>query len=152
MSQLSRHRHNTGRFDLPLPTDWEVTHEVPDCALVCASRRPRGQLPPHIVVTIDGRDDSEPADEWAERFRGDLVAGLRLRVIDVEQTRVGELAAYRTLSHYVHPGFGGLCLEHWVIPDRGSCCTISCLAESLEYDSLADVFRQVATGLRVGSP
>lgn len=149
MNLLSLHRHDAGGFDLPLPLDWEVSHDIPDCAVVCAARRSSPQVPPHIAVTVMERDEAEPVGDWAARCRGELVEALGLRVIDVEHTQIAELPAYRTLFHHVHPRFGGVCLEQWAVPARDRCYVISCLAGALDYESVADVFQQVATGLRV---
>jgi len=117
--------------------------------VVCAARRPRGALPPHIAVTRHERDDAEPVDAWVERWRQDLVETMGLRVIDVEASHVGDLPAQRTLFHHAHPRFGGLCLEQWAVAARDHCYVISCVAGALDYEGVSDVFREVATGLRV---
>lgn len=143
------YRQDAAGFDLPLPPSWETSRDVPDCALACAGPSASGELPPHIVISVEPRGDAEPVGEWVERLRGALVEAPGLRVIDVEDDPVGELPTYRTLCHYVHPRFGGVCLEQWAVSANGTGYVLSCSVGALEYDALADVFHHVASGLRV---
>lgn len=150
------YRHDEARLNITLPTGWDVDQQVPDCSLVCAEPPPAGGRPtyppPSIVVTIDELPDHEPFGDWLQRFRTSLLETYnRLRVIDVEDTRLGDAPAYRTLSHYLHR-VGGVCTDQWCIPAPGRVYVITCSSGVLQYDYFADTFQRVAAGFRLAVP
>jgi len=148
------YRHDDAGFAVSLPTGWPVDDEVDGCALVCVEPPPAGThpayLPPSIVVTIDALHDDEPFDRWLSRFRVSLAEIYnKLRLVDLEDTALGDLPAYRTLSHYLHGVVGGVCTEQWCIPAPGLVYVITCAAGTLQYDDFADTFQDVAAGFRL---
>ncbi|MDQ3485073.1 MAG: hypothetical protein M3445_06635 [Actinomycetota bacterium] len=148
------HRDDEHGFAVSLPTDWPVDEEVDGCVLVCVEPPPAGTaptyLPPSIVVTIDELPDDEPFNSWLSRFRVSLAESYdKLRLIDLEDTSLGDAPAYRTLFHYLHGVVGGVCTDQWCIPAPGRVYVVTCSSGALEYDDFADTFRGVAGGFRL---
>lgn len=148
MSEEFRTYHARAGFTLPVPVDWETTEEVEGCALVAAppTGDPQGFLP-NVVVTVEQLTDLE--ETWVRQSRealGDQL--MQLRIIDTEETQVGGMRAWRTLSHYMHPR-GGVNLEQWAAAWRGWGYVVSCSMSSLDYDDLADTMTSIAEGLRL---
>lgn len=151
------HGHDEAGFELALPSGWPVDREVDGCALACTEPPPAGSpptyLPPSIVVTVDELARDEPFHGWVERFRASLLQTYnQLRLIDMEETTLGDVTAHRTLSHYQHSVAGGVCTDQWCIPALGRAYVITCSSGALEYDEFADTFQRVAAGFRLVAP
>jgi len=150
------YRHDDAGFAVSLPTGWPVDGEVDGCALVCVeppSGTPPAYLPPSIVVTVDELPDDEPFDRWLSRFRVSLAEIYNeVRLVDLEDTLLGDVPAYRTLSHYLHAVVGGVCTDQWCIPALGRVYVVTCSSGALEYDDFADTFQDVAAGFRLTTP
>ena len=148
------YRHGEHRFELALPKGWPVDDEAAGCALVCTEPPPVGgpptYLPPSIVVALDEMAGGEPISTWLQWFRASLAQTYHtLRLIDLEDTVLGGVAASRSLSHYVHGVVGGVCTEQWCIPAPGGVYAVTCSSGALEYDKFADTFQRVAAGFRL---
>lgn len=150
--QFRDYHHEQAGFSLPLHELWQVTEQVPDCALVAAE--PDGD-PQHfsatVVVTLEQLDSGESLQAWVARSRQALQGRElnRLRVLDSEQTEIDGRPAHRLLSHYLHPGYGGVVLEQWQLAHGQWGYVVSCSTGALDYDELADFMAYTAQGLRI---
>lgn len=137
-----------------MPATWEVTEQVPDCALVAAepSSNPE-QLAANVVVTLE-EIGGQPLEQWVARSRDRLLDGTldRLWILDSATTEIDGRPAQRTLSHYLHETHGGLNLEQWQLADQRRGYVISCSTAALDYDALADTTVRIAEGLRIEAP
>jgi hypothetical protein len=146
---LEIYRHSVAGFEIPLPPEWERTEEQEGCALVAVEPpREEPHLRASVVVTIEAPGEERPFEEWTDGALTAVRESLnRLRVIDDELVEIGGRPARRLLSHYVHRKFGGVCLEQWLLAERGLGYTISCSSAALEYDDLRDLMSSIAEGL-----
>lgn len=149
--ELEAYRHPSAGFELSLPSGWERSENTHGAAVVSVEP-PRDD--PHFranaVVTVEEVAAEAELVEWADRSLEALRESLnRLRVIDLDLTEVGGLPARRALSHYLHGGFGGVCLEQWSVLHDGRGYVVSCSTAALEYDDLWALTNEVAEGLRV---
>jgi hypothetical protein len=148
---LEPYRHPVLPFRLSLPAGWERTEGLAGSALVAVEpEREDAHFRANAVVTVEALEADTPLDGWVQRSLDALEESLnRLRVIDLEPTEIGGVAAHRTLAHYVHRQFGGVLLEQWGIVAGGYGLVLSCSGGALEYDDLADLNHLLAAGLRL---
>ena len=143
--------HTVDGVTLPVPEGWEVSEDVPDTVLAAVEPRREGRFAANTVVTLDVLGD-ETLVGWAQRQVAMLTERVpRLRVLDLEDVALDGWAARRVLAHYPLRGHGGVTLEQWLVPDGQRGVVLSCSAAALEYDRLADLFVEVAAGLRVST-
>ncbi len=137
-----------------MPTGWETERDVAGALLSCTQPPPTGDrptyLPPSILVTFDKLPDGTTFDSWLQDYRQSLVEFYdRLRLIDTEEIALGDVAAFRTLSHYLHQVVGGVCTDQWCIEGQRRVYVITCSSGALQYDDFADTFARVASGFSV---
>ena len=148
--ELEVYRHSVVGFEIPLPTGWKLSEEQDGCALVAVEPpREEPHLRASVVVTIEAPAVEQTFDEWTERSVTALQDSLnRLRIIDDEPVEIAGAPARRVLSHYVHPQFGGVNLEQWLLAHGGLGYTISCSSAALEYDDVHEVMSAIAEGVK----
>jgi len=143
-------QHTVGDISLSVPQDWMVSENVTDTVIAAAAPHRDGHFTANVVVTVDEIFAGETLVGWAQRTVAALTQQvLRLRVLDLEDTEIDRRPARRVLSHYPLPGHGGVSLEQWLLSDGPRGVILSCSTAALEYDDRADLFAEVAAGLRV---
>lgn len=148
--EFRTYRHKQAGFALPVPATWEVTEDVPECALV-AAEPPDGQqeFRANIVVTVEDLAGESP-ETWVQRSRDALTdVQAKLLILDTEETEIGGTRAWRTLSHYLHQHGRGVALEQWAVAHDGVGYVLSCTMLATDYDAWADAMAYLAEGLHV---
>lgn len=145
-------RYDAGTVTLPVPEDWLHGEQDMGAAVAVAEGYRPGSFAANLVVSVHELLAGESERDWVGRVVAELAAGIpRLRVLDTEDLELGGRPAARVLSHYPLPEFGGVTVEQWLVTDAERPVVLSCSVATLEYDDRADVFAEIAAGLRIAA-
>lgn len=132
-------------LELPLPDGAEVLDRA-DRGLVM-DLADAGDGAARVVVTVEPAEEGATLRELTDRaLSAGRVAGEGL--IDRQAAHLRSLAADHSLTH----DGSGLTVEEWRALDSGRLVTLSAACPTAGYDRRADVFAQLAEGLRLGPP
>lgn len=154
-----RHRHPDPPFAIDLPAGAEQVKDTP-ALLVALEPLPR-QLRPFrtsLTVTVESPPPELAHDEYCEQSleaESEALPGWRL--IDREDTTLGDMPALRTLATYLGSAYPGVDLgrdfsvavEQWRLLHNGRGWVVSASYEAPEYHLVADLWRACAESLRL---
>lgn len=147
---LEEYRHPTEGFIMPVPSGWQRVEDAQDgVALIVVE--PAGQVGfrANLVVTVEPMPLDPDLDSWQTDAEEMLPQQLpHYALIDRERIDKDGREILRRLAHYVTDDTGPVTMEQWSMIEGGRGFTITCSVASLSYDSLADVFSEMALGFR----
>jgi hypothetical protein len=157
--ELERYHHTDPPFGLDLPAAAERT--VQGALFMAREPEPDPPMPfrANLTVVTEQIPGGLAFGEYAERSVADESELLPAwRLIDREDTEVGELPAVRTLATYLGSAvagydFGGdlsIALEQWRIHHEGLAWIVSVSCDTVEYALVSEVWRACAESLRPG--
>jgi hypothetical protein len=138
------------RFALQFPGHWAVD-EQPPAGVAVSVVAPLGSdetFRPNVNVLFQEWQSGD-LDEAARASIGELERFMTdLRVLDYEETSVGDRPARRLLSTY-RQGLYSLTLEQWYVAADDKLAVVSATSETPAYDRVADTLEAVATSLEL---
>lgn len=150
---LQQYRHPNADFTLPVPPEWEHV-EDPQEGVAFVVVEPPGEVDfrANLVVTVEDIPDDYDLDRW-QRAAEQLLPGQlpNLMVLDRELIETDDdRQLLRRLAHYVADDTGPVTMEQWAVLVDGRGYTLTASIATLSYDSLADVFAEMALRFRAG--
>jgi hypothetical protein len=143
-------RHEADGVSLALPDGWPVVGEELGAVVAVAEPYRDGRFTANIVVSRHETAEGESEVDWVGRVVAETAAEVpRMRLIDAEDLEIDGRPCARVLAHYPLPEFGGVVVEQWMVLEPGAPLLVSCTVAATEYDERADLFAEVAHGVRL---
>ena len=148
---LMEYRHPLG-FTLPLPVGWEQVEDPrPGVAIVAVEPATELGFRANVVVTVDDLPADLDLHGWQAATDEMLPRALKdYLLLDLEHTEVTGRPVVRRLAHHLVEGSGAVTMEQWATTADRRGFTITTSVATMAYDSLADVFAQIAAGWQPG--
>ncbi|MGA8117441.1 MAG: hypothetical protein WCA46_27710 [Actinocatenispora sp.] len=148
-ADLTTYRHPAPGFTIPLPGDWERVPAPHDgIALVALEPEREPWFRANVVVTteqlaaeMDLRLWQAYVDELTPRVLTDY------RLVDREFTELAARPVLRRLAHHA-TGRGSVTMEQWSSIHGTTGFTVTASVATLEYVDAAELFAEIASGLR----
>lgn len=146
------YRHPGTGCVVPLPPGWQRLEDPPPGIAVIA-REPEAPagFRANLVVNVDELPDGLGLDGWQDEsdrlLREELPS---YYLLDREQIRLAGRPAVRRLAHHAGSDTGPVTMEQWAIAVGSTGFTLTASVATLAYDSLADVFAEIARQFRPG--
>jgi len=146
---LTEYRHALG-FTVPLPAGWErVDDPGPGVAVVAVEPETGLGFRANVVVTVDDLPAGLDLHSWQAATEEVLPRALQdYLLLDLEHTQSAGRPVVRRLAHHLVEGSGAVTMEQWASAADGRGFTITASVATLAYDSLADLFAEIAAGWR----
>jgi hypothetical protein len=135
---------------MAVPDGWELAEDSLSTALIAVE--PALDLPrfrPNLVVTVDELVPGVAVERWhaqcLELLRQQLTG---FWAIDLESTEEGKRPVCRTLGHHTTES-GAITMEQWLSFDAAHCYTLTGSVGTLEYPDYFELFRSIASSLRL---
>ena len=147
--RLIEYRHPFG-FTMPVPAGWEqVADPRQGVALVVVEPDLAAGFRANLVVTVDELPDGLDLHSWQAATDQMLPHALSdYLLLDLEHGHLSGRPVVRRLAHHLVEGSGAVTMEQWASSTEGRGFTITASVATMAYDSLADVFAQIAAGWR----
>lgn len=147
---LEDYRHPVAGFSMPVPPGWErVEDPQPGIALITVEPVGAVDFRANMVVTVEDLPIGYDLERWqaeAERMLPGQLPNLAL--LDRELIAADAGPVLRRLAHYVADDTGSVTMEQWATVADGIGYTLTASIATLSYDSLADVFAEMALRFR----
>ena len=146
---LTEYRHPLG-FTLPLPAGWDQVEDPrPGVAVVAVEPETALGFRANVVVTVDDLPADLDLHSWQAATDEMLPRALKdYLLLDLEHTEITGRPVVRRLAHHLVEGSGAVTMEQWATTAERQGFTITTSVATMAYDSLADVFAQIAAGWR----
>lgn len=147
---LDEYRHPGAGFRMPVPPGWERM-EDPQESVALITVEPVGAVDfrANMVVTLESLPPGWDLDRWQLEAEAALPGQLpNLTVLDRERLATGARPVLRRLAHYAADTTGSVTMEQWTTVAEGIGYTLTASTATLSYDSLADVFAEMAHRFR----
>lgn len=148
---LEEYRHPLAGFSLPVPPGWERIEDPQDGVALIAAEPPDGdtEFRSNAVVTVESLPFEFDLGEWQDSAETLLPQQLpNYSLIDRERLDYEGRQVIRRLAHYVTAETGSVTMEQWATIAGGTGFTLTASISTLAYDSLADVFAEMALRFR----
>jgi hypothetical protein len=147
---LVSHRQQAGGFSLPIPESWQVADDPqPGVPLVAVEPDRDGIFRCNVVVSLDEVPEGLDLTGWqagAEPMMQHAMEDFLL--LDLAQLDIdGQPAMYR-LAHHLVPDQGPVTMAQWMLLRAGRGHTVTCSVGTMEYETRADLFEEIAQGFR----
>lgn len=145
------YRHPRFDFSLPVPHGWELLEDFrDDVAVAVIEPVALVGFRANAVVTVESVLDLD-LDTWQTAADEQLTQQLpNYLLIDRENLEHDDRRLIRRLCHHVAADTGSVTMEQWAVMDGDTGYTLTTSVATLSYDSLADVFADMAAEFRVG--
>ena len=150
---LEVHSDADAGFALPLPATWlRVESPGPPVALV-ALEPPHDGFRASLVVTVEALPEGGDLEHWQAGSDELLARTLTdYLLIDREHLqRDGRTRVVRRLAQYLQQDSVAVTVEQWAQTAAGRGYTLTATVATMAYDSLADLFDQVAGRFEAGT-
>lgn len=138
---------------VPMPPGWDRLEDPqPGVAVIAREPEAPAGFRANLVVTVDELPDGLDLDGWQADSDRMLREELRnYYLLDREQMRLAGRPAVRRLAHHAASDTGPVTMEQWAMVAGSKGFTLTASVATLAYDSLADVFAEIARQFRPGS-
>ncbi len=140
-------------FSLPLPRTWlRVERPEPPVALV-ALEPPHDGFRASLVVTVEALPEGGDLERW-QAGSDELLARTLTDYLLIDREHVqrdGRTVVVRRLAQYLHQDSVAVTVEQWAQTAAGRGYTLTATVATMAYDSLADLFDQVAGRFESGT-
>jgi hypothetical protein len=137
---------------VPVPPPWErVEDPQPGVALIAREPEAPAGFQANLVVTVDQIPADLDLDGW--QAANEELLGTRLRgycLLDRESMEVAGRPVLRRLAHHARPDAGSITMEQWATVEGVTGYTLTASVATLSYDSLAEMFAEIARRFRPG--
>ncbi|CAM3093870.1 hypothetical protein [Stackebrandtia soli] len=147
---LEEYRHPVAGFTLPLPSGWECI-EDPQYGVPVIAVEPVDTVGfrANVVVTSEALPPGCDLGVWQANVDELLPQELpHYSLIDREFIDGGDRRFFRRLAHYVGDDTGSVTMEQWAVIASGTGFTLTASVATFAYDSLADMFADMALRFR----
>jgi len=148
---LVEYRHPLG-FTLSLPAGWEQVEDPrPGVAVVVVEPDTDVGFRANVVVTVDDLPADVDLHSWQAAAEQILPRALNdYLLLDLEHSEVTGRPVVRRLAHHLVEGSGAVTMEQWATTAERRGFTVTTSVATMAYDSLADVFTEIAAGFQPG--
>jgi hypothetical protein len=150
---LDEYRHPGTGCTVHVPPGWDRLEDPqPGVALIVREPAAPAGFRANLVLTVDELPAGLDLDSW--QAASDDLLGEELRnyyLLDRERLRLDDRPVVRRLAHHAAPDTGPVTMEQWATVAGSTGFTLTASVASLSYDSLADVFAEIARRFRPGS-
>ena len=138
-------------FELPVPVGWELADDLPDgVAVIAVEPTAAAGFRANAVLTVEPLPRDVGLESWQETVDAQLARELpHFLLIDRETVGDGGRRLMRRLGHHIGGETGPVTMEQWAIVVGDNGYTLTASVATPAYDSLADVFADMAEGLYV---
>lgn len=147
---LGLHHHASAGFSLPLPESWQVVEDPQQGVPLVALEPDRdGIFRCNAVVTLDEVPKGLDLTGWqagAETMMRQAMQDFLL--LDEDQLEIGGQPALYRLIHHLLPEQGPVTMAQWMLLRASSGHTLTCSVGTMEYETRADLFVEIAQGFR----
>jgi hypothetical protein len=146
------YRHPGSGCVVPTPPGWERLEDPqPGVAVIAREPEAPAGFRANLVVTVDDLPDGLDLDGWQADSDQLLQEELRnYYLLDREQIQLAGHPAVRRLAHHAASDAGPVTMEQWAVVSGSKGFTLTASVATLAYDSLADVFAEIARQFRPG--
>jgi hypothetical protein len=149
---FDEYRHPGTGCLVPMPPGWDRLEDPqPGVAVIAREPEAPAGFRANLVVTVDDLPDGLDLVGW--QADSDQLLREELRnyyLLDREQMRLAGHPTVRRLAHHASPDTGPVTMEQWAMVVGPKGFTLTSSVATLSYDSLADVFAEIARQFRPG--